>query len=140
MPVFRREKNHLTDCASAAACLLQKCRKCDWSGLQILKHAQLEACLRPGSLYLNFARVNISILWHGYSDLKLCQRQQKLRTHAKMGLALNSIFNTLCDNDLLILPLDQFPLNYVFSTYLYQLPLYKDHIHLYSFSNEMALF
>ena len=43
-------------------------------GYSILKHAHLEAFLRPGGLHLNLARENISKWWQGYSGLKLSNR------------------------------------------------------------------
>uniref|UniRef100_A0A8W8MEQ9 Uncharacterized protein n=1 Tax=Magallana gigas TaxID=29159 RepID=A0A8W8MEQ9_MAGGI len=52
-------------------------------GSSILKHAQLEAFLRPGGLHLNLKRLNISLWWQGYSGLKLSQLEQKLKTLAK---------------------------------------------------------
>uniref|UniRef100_A0A8W8I329 SGNH hydrolase-type esterase domain-containing protein n=1 Tax=Magallana gigas TaxID=29159 RepID=A0A8W8I329_MAGGI len=54
-------------------------------GSSILKHAQLEAFLRPGGLHLNLKRLNISLWWQGYSGLKLSQVEQKLKTLAKRG-------------------------------------------------------
>lgn len=60
-------------------------------GSSILKHAQLEAFLRPGGLHLNLKRLNISLWWQGYSGLKLSQVEQKLKTLAKVGPAPNVI-------------------------------------------------
>lgn len=69
-------------------------------GSSILKHAQLEAFLRPGGLHLNLARVNISLWWQGYSGLKLCQTERKLRTLAKVGPSPKAILIHCGGNDL----------------------------------------
>ncbi|XP_052696442.1 uncharacterized protein LOC128175072 [Crassostrea angulata] len=64
-------------------------------GSSILRHAQLEAFLRPGGLHLNLKRLNISLWWQGYSGLKLSQVEQKLKTLAKVGPAPNVILMSL---------------------------------------------
>lgn len=69
-------------------------------GSSILKHAQLEAFLRPGGLHLNLKRLNISLWWQGYSGLKLSQVEQKLKTLAKVGPAPNVILIHCGGNDL----------------------------------------
>ena len=69
-------------------------------GSSILKHAQLEAFLRPGGLHLNLARVNISLWWQGYSGLKLCQTERKLRTLAMVGPSPKAILIHCGGNDL----------------------------------------
>lgn len=68
-------------------------------GSSILKHAQLEAFLRPGGLHLNLKRLNISLWWQGYSGLKLSQVEQKLKTLAKVGPAPNVILIHCGGND-----------------------------------------
>ena len=105
-------------------------------GSSILKHAQLEAFLRPGGLHLNLARVNISIWWQGNSGLKLCQTERKLRTLAKVGPTPNAILIHCGGNDLGHISIRKLRL---VTNKLNQLPAFQGHLVLYSPTHEMAL-
>ncbi|XP_062586894.1 uncharacterized protein LOC134248516 [Saccostrea cucullata] len=69
-------------------------------GSLIIKHAFLEAVLRPGGTNLTLERKHISLWWQGYSGLQLSKTKQKIRTLGKVGPVPNFILIHCGGNDL----------------------------------------
>ncbi|XP_062585195.1 uncharacterized protein LOC134246866 [Saccostrea cucullata] len=69
-------------------------------GSSIIKHAFLEAVLRPGGTNLTLERKHISLWWQGYSGLQLSKTKQKIRTLGKVGPVPNFILMHCGGNDL----------------------------------------
>ena len=69
-------------------------------GSSIIKHAFLEAVLRPGGTNLTLERKHISLWWQGYSGLQLSKTRQKIRTLEKVGPVPNCILIHCGGNDL----------------------------------------
>ncbi|XP_061166862.1 uncharacterized protein LOC133175766 [Saccostrea echinata] len=68
-------------------------------GSSIIKHAFLEAVLRPGGTNLTLERKHISLWWQGYSGLQLSKTRQKIRTIEKVGPVPNFILIHCGGND-----------------------------------------
>ncbi|XP_078329662.1 uncharacterized protein LOC111105856 isoform X3 [Crassostrea virginica] len=69
-------------------------------GSSIIKHAFLEAVLRPGGTNLTLERQNISLWWQGYSGLQLGKTTQKIRSLKNVGPVPNFILIHCGGNDL----------------------------------------
>ncbi|XP_078320273.1 uncharacterized protein LOC111112779 [Crassostrea virginica] len=69
-------------------------------GSSIIKHAFLEAVLRPGGTNLTLERQNISLWWQGYSGLQLGKMTQKIRSLKNVGPVPNFILIHCGGNDL----------------------------------------